>query len=161
MCSPTLALMGMTTVMQMQQQNAAADAQEDALEDAAANSAMQTQIEQNEINDQAADQVSLRVRQALIERSRLKVAANESGIAGRTVDALSNKVDARKGWDISRITSGQASRLRQSSMNNRSRQAGYNSQRSQITRMSPVTAGLQIAGAHYARQDAIDAAKSK
>jgi hypothetical protein len=149
MCGVDEAAFAAVTLMSLQQQNDAADAQEEALTTAAANSNVQTQIEQMQMNAQASDEVSLRVRQALVERSRLRVAANESGIRGNTVNRLENNVDAQAGWDLSRMETNRASRIKQSNLSNRGRQAGYRSERNQIQRGSPVIAGLQIASNSY------------
>lgn len=146
MCSIALALPALTGIVGFIGQSQAANAQEGQIVRGQHLQNEAFAAQRTDITDAAETEISDRVRQAKIEKGRLRVAQGESGLAGVTFARLQRDVDFQSGTDISRIQTSTRKRIEQSK-----REQGASDHRSrsnalQINRPSLIGTGLQIAG---------------
>ena len=106
----------------------------------------QLQIQRQQINEQAADQMSERAKQAQAMDARLRVSAGESGVSGPTVDRLSNEIYANEDQDITHIQKNRSNSMQQSGATADGINAQTQSMLNQAPRPSIIGSGLQIAG---------------
>lgn len=107
--------------------------------------AMKTQYDQT--NKQAADEMSVRAREAMIETARLRVLGGESGLAGGSNDRIENESQFNRGTDIASIESNRRNVLTQLYQEGRAIRTGEQNRINSIKRPSLIGTGLQIAGA--------------
>lgn len=115
-----------------------------------ANYAQQTdvlKVQYGQTNKQAADEMSVRAKEAQIEQARLRVIGGESGLAGGSNDRVINENQFNLGTDIAAIESNRQNSLRQLENEGKAVRSGNQSQINQIKRPSLIGTGLQIAGA--------------
>lgn len=153
MCSPTAAIAVASLVIADREKRANARRQEESLAAEQRNSDVQAQVEQNQINENAADNLTLRAKQALQERALLRVSSGEAGVAGNSVERVNSEADVNAGWDIARILTNTRNRVTQSRLEARGRNASIASRYNQIERPSTLSTGLQIAGSIYGDQN--------
>jgi hypothetical protein len=105
------------------------------------------QVQQDQVNKQATDEMSQRARETQIEAARLRVANGESGLFGNTNDRILGESYFNLGTDISSIEANRAAQQKQLIQEAKSIRANNQTQMSQIQRPSLIGTGLQIAGA--------------
>jgi hypothetical protein len=100
-----------------------------------------------QINKKAADEMSDRAREAMIERGRLRVISAENGIGGNSEDQLQRQSFFDEGFDMSRIESNRAAQQRQSQLEARGVSARTQSRLNEIESKKPslLGSGLHIA----------------
>lgn len=120
---------------------------------------LQTQYAQT--NKQAVEEMSVRARESMIENSRLRAWAGESGLAGISNDRILNESQFNLGTNISSIESNRQASLRQQYREGREVRAGATSKINQMPRPSLIGTGLQIAGVAVDSAATYKAAKNK
>lgn len=148
MCSPMLAITAASAVMGYVQQSQMASAQTSAINASvqAQNDATARQYQQTQ--EQAAQDVSERAKEAMVERARLRVFAGESGLSGASVDRLGNISRMNEGTDLTTIESNRKNTLEQLHLEARGASAKAQSSLNSITQPNLIGSGLQIAGAY-------------
>lgn len=131
MCDPLTALTVGASLFGINEQRRAANRQQRALNEAAA-------VQQEQINDDANQDINERYRRARSERARLRALSAESGLTGVTIESVLNNVDFQAGTDSQTIEQNRRNRLNASRTENQSR---LNS----IRQPDYLGAGLQIA----------------
>jgi hypothetical protein len=115
----------------------------------------QLEVQANQEVAKSSNEMSERAKQAAVEQARIRNAASESGVSGLSVGTLLADSIFQEGQDRSGIITNTQSALMQN--NNRlqgarasamsSSNQGYNdAAKANAARMSPLSAGLQIAG---------------
>jgi hypothetical protein len=140
----------------------AANAQKKAIEQGYAQQMQGVQQQYDQINAQAAQQMSERGLEAMKERSRLRVLAGESGVSGISEDRIMNESRFNQGTDMATIEANRANNLKQTKMDAEGMRAGQMRQLSQIKQPSLIGSGLQIAGIYVddkAKMDKLKYAK--
>ena len=152
MCDPVTALTAAGSLLGFMQQSKAADSQEKAYRENYESQAAATQEQRVETQQQAAQQVSVRAREAMIERSRLEAAGLANGVHGLSVDAALREVDVNAAADVAAINANRESAQRQLSRGLEGARNNTTSRISSITRPSLAGVGLQIAGTYAGQQ---------
>lgn len=170
MCEPMSIAMGVMAVggalMQQQAANNAADAQQDAARMQYEQNMEALREQQNQINQQAGDQKSIRALEAMKERGRLRAAAGEMGVTGVSIDKALQESLFNEGTDISTIEANRKNGVVQNlrNMSGAGVQMAGNMNMAESGRVSNLTTGLQIGtgvlGA-YNTYEARQAAKTK
>lgn len=167
MCGPAAAAAAMfaisavQTVVQHQEQKAAAEAQEKMIQDGLAKDRAATMRQYEEINKVAMDDSAQRHKEYLIDQARIKAIGAESGLSGTTQGRIEDEVENDAQTDLSTI---EANRQRQAESAHtqglaKSTQAGI--QLSGIRKPSSLGAGLQIVGAGASAYSAYDQSTRK
>lgn len=104
------------------------------------------QLQADQLNAQASEEMTQRARQARIERSRLRVAAGESGVGGLATERLINNASFQEGYDVSRIEANRQNKIKQNNLETKSIHARAQSNLNSISRPSLLGTALQIAG---------------
>jgi hypothetical protein len=144
-----IALAAVSVIQSINQNNLQkkqADMQQQAVEAGREAQLAALRTQEQQINEQASEDASVRARQAVIERGRLASIAADSGLGGRGAAMLENDSKFRQGYDISTI---QVNRDRMIAENHAQRGvaiAGGDAKLASITRPSMIGTGLQIAG---------------
>jgi hypothetical protein len=142
-----------------------AKAQNAAIEEGYAQQMVTVQEQYRQINAQSAEQMTERARAAMIEQSRLRVIAGESGISGGvSEDRIMRESKFNEGTDMATIEANRANNLKQTHLEAQGMRAGSVKQLSQVKQPSLIGSGLQIAGIYYedkAKQDQLKKGKSK
>jgi len=125
--------------------NSAANTAQKQIQDGYAIQAEGFNAQREDIQDSAETDISDRVREAQVERGRLRVASGESGLSGSR--RLANDVQFRAGTDISRIQKNAEKRTKQSKRSQAGARHQAKTNALQIKRPSLIGAGLQIGGA--------------
>jgi hypothetical protein len=136
-----------------------ASQQNKAIEQGYAQQMQAVQQQYDQINAQSSQQMSERALEAMKERSRMRVLAGESGVAGITEDRLMNESRFNEGTDMATIEANRSNNLKQTHLDAQGMRAGQMRQLSQIRQPSLIGSGLQIAGIYTDQQTA--AAKLK
>lgn len=160
MCEPTTIIAAVSAVAGLASQAKAASAQAEAIAQAQLASNEATARQYQQVQGQAAEQVSERAKEAMIERGRLRVFAGESGLAGVSVDRIINVSRFNEGSDMATIEANRRNTVDQVAMDARAGFSSNQSRMNSIKKPDLIGAGLQIAGAHYqakAEQKRIDA----
>lgn len=155
MCEPTTIAVGaaaLSGALQIKQSNEQAKATERSLRQSADNASIGAQVQTNELVESATDQISERVRQSLIERRRLQVAAGQGGISGATVDRIVNTSQGNLGRDVTTIQRNLASQDQQIQLQQRGIQSDFANRATQIQRIHPAIGALKIASTIYSNQ---------
>jgi hypothetical protein len=148
MCNP-LAITAASAVFSYLQADNQADKAEDAAF-AAHNANIETyKLQQKQIDANAADQMSDRAREALIERGRLRVMSAESGLQGNSTNQIERQSMFDEGFDMARIEGNRKNSQQQAYADARAGRAANQSRINSIQRPSLIGTGLQIAGAYY------------
>src|SRR5688500_9871632 len=111
MCIPlaiagaTLAIGAASAVTSHMQQAKQAKATERAIQDNYAHQMESLNLQYDQTNKQATDEMSVRAREAMIESARLRAFSGESGLAGVSNDRMQNESAFNLGTDISSIES--------------------------------------------------------
>lgn len=148
MCDPVTIGLGVsaaTAALSYQQQSKMASAQQENINLQAKTNDEALAAQRTQINANAADQTSVRQRQALIERGRLTAAAGESGLNDNTGRELLSSLFTESS-DIATINVNRQSAIDQSG---RTGDALYRQSQSAANRIigpSLVGTGLQVAG---------------
>lgn len=100
-----------------------------------------------QIDAQAADNMSARAREAMIEQAHLRVVSGETGLAGVSADRLATESAFNRGTDIASIASNRTNALNQAYLEARGAASSGQSKANSITQPSLLGTGLQIAGA--------------
>ena|SRR6185437_13884103 len=153
MCDP-ITIAGMSMVVGVAsaatsfvQQGQQAKANDKAIKENYAQRTEALKLQYDQTNKQAADEMSVRAREAMIEQARLRVIGGESGLSGGSNDRIENESQFNLGTDIAAIESNRQNSLRQLGEDGKSLRAGSQTQISQVKRPSLIGTGLQIAGA--------------
>lgn len=150
MCDPVSIAMGALSVgsafMQSQAANDAADAQNEAARQQYADNMAALQEQQTQINQQAADQQSIRALEAMKERGRLNATSGEMGVTGNSVDKALQESLFSEGTDISMIEANRKNGVVQNtrSMSAAGVQMASNINQANAGRINPIATGLQI-----------------
>jgi hypothetical protein len=142
-----LAITAVTAAYSYVEQSSQARSQRRAVNEAAESNRRANALQAEQLNKQAADEMSQRAREALIERGRLRVIASESGIGGLGNETLERQSRFNEGFDIASIESNRAAGVRQLQEAGRSNEAQTNMRLASVRSPSLVGTGLQIAGA--------------
>lgn len=156
MCNPAalLAIKTVQTLIQYEEDRSAANKQADSVKTAYKDSDAQAQERYKQINADAAEKQSERARQARIERSRIAVAAGESGLAGFNAARLEGEAEGAYGRDATRIESDRVAHERASTLEVQGIRNRAQSDLNRIKYPSLVQSGLQIAGAYMQYDEA-------
>jgi hypothetical protein len=103
--------------------------------------------QQQQIQAQAVDQMSVRAKQAMVERGRLEAISAESGAYGNTQDRIMNESYHNQGVDMASIEGNRRGAMVQSQNDRQMVNVTSNRQLSGIKQPSLLGAGLQIGGA--------------
>lgn len=150
MCDPVSMAMGalsvMSTMAQASAANQAADAQSEAAQMQYRENIKALEEQQQQINQQAADQQSIRALEAMKERGRLNATSGEMGVTGNSIDKALQESLFNEGTDISMI---EANRKNGVIQNNRNMSAAGVQYQSAVNtanswRPSALATGLQI-----------------
>jgi hypothetical protein len=125
----------------------AADKQDDANRDNYAQQSEAASRQYAETNKQAAQEMSQRAHEGMVERARLRVISGESGLSGVTTDKIAGESDFNQGTDIASIESNRRAQNLQTQSNANGLRATTQSRLAAISRPSLLGTGLQIAGA--------------
>lgn len=155
------AISAVSTIMQYQEQQSAADTQTKMIQDGLAKDRAATQRQYEEINKVAQDDSAQRHKEFLIDQARIKAIGAESGLSGTTQGRIEDEVANDAQTDLSTI---EANRQRQAESAHtqglaKSTQAGI--QLSGIRRPTALGTGLQIVGAGASAYSAYDQSKRK
>ena len=152
MCIPlviagaTLAIGAATAVTSHMQQAKQAKDTERAIKENYSQQMDSLQLQYDQTNKQATDEMSVRAREAMIESARLRAISGESGLAGISNDRIQNESMFNLGTDIASIESNRQASLKQLHQEGKAIRSGNQSQINQIKRPSLIGTGLQIAG---------------
>ncbi|MDB5808899.1 MAG: hypothetical protein JWN94_1021 [Betaproteobacteria bacterium] len=147
MCSPVLALAAVTTAMQYVKGQQDASSAASAAQANLNAQATQTGIQQQQINNAAANETTERAKQAMIEQAKLRTISGESGVGGISSDRLLADSAFQEGYDITGIESNRVNRVKQTNALLIGYQANAQSQANAAYNKAPsaLGAGLQIA----------------
>lgn len=141
-----LAISAAGTVYSAYQQNEQAKAQEKAAQDNYNAQMQQEAQKQTQINQGAAQQENERVRAAMIEQGRLRVASGEAGIGGNSPDAQLRESMFNEGTDITTIENNRRNGILQTGNEANSLRAKAQGIVNTSNRPSALGTGLTIAG---------------
>lgn len=112
----------------------------------------QLQLQRQQINEQAADEMSIRAKTARSNLASLRVSAGESGIAGLTEDNLEREVKFNESQDIATIQKNRRNAMDQTSAQGAGIAAQTMSQVNSVRQPSLIGSALQVAqtGAYLA-----------
>lgn len=150
MCDPmSIAMAALSTVGALAQQsaaNSAADAQQDAARLQYSQNMEALREQQEQINQQAADQKSIRALEAMKERGRLNAAAGEMGVTGVSIDKALQESLFNEGTDISTIEANRKNGITQNlrSMSGAGVQMAGNLNQAESGRVGGLSTALQI-----------------
>ena len=119
MCEPatiamaSLAIGAASAGMSYMQQSQQAKAQRRAVKDNYAQQMQTLQLQYDQTNKQATDEMSIRAREAMIESARLRAISGESGLAGNSNDRIQNESMFNLGTDMASIEANRQSSLKQ------------------------------------------------
>lgn len=157
MCSPVLAVTAVSAVASYMSQQSQAEAQEAALKNQADAQASSAKLQKEQVNEQAADEMSARAKQAQAAEARLKVAAGESGVSGVSEDRNEAEVQFNASQDIATIENNRQAKMKQINAGIDASNAKGESAAASIREPSMLGSGLQIAGT-WAKQKAAEEA---
>lgn len=148
MCNPAAiaGLQAFQTIVQYQQGKKDARSLQEAATAAYENDKVAQQLQNQQILDASRQEITQRAKSALIERSRLRTAAGESGTVGSSVNRVIQQPNQDAGFDIAAMVGNRESRTMQAHLERQASYARYKSRLNQATPPSPLVAGLQIAG---------------
>lgn len=106
-----------------------------------------SQVQQNQIGEQASQQVSERARQAMIERGKLRAIQADSGVGGNSAERGFADINFGANQDIATLEANRDNSVAQAQRNKESGLMQANNQLAAIKQPSLIGAGLQIAGA--------------
>lgn len=149
MCEPTTIIAIGSAIVSYAMADDAADKAEDSAVAAHYANMESYQLQQKQIDANAADQMSDRGREALIERGRLRVMAAESGLQGNSTDQIERQSRFDEGFDMARIEGNRKNSQQQAYADAKAGRAGSQSRINSIKHPSLIGTGLQIAGAYY------------
>lgn len=167
MCEPmsiaiaSLAIGTASAGMGFMQQSQQAKMERRSLQDNHAQRMQALQLQYDQTNKQAVDEMSVRARESMVESARLQAFSGESGLAGISNDRIQNESTFNLGTDISSIESNRQASLRQLFQEGREDRARSTSRINDIKRPSLIGTGLQIAGTAVNTASNYQAAKAK
>lgn len=169
MCDPisigvaSLAIGTASAGMSFMQQSSQAKMQRKAVQDNYAQQMQALNLQYDQTNKQATDEMSVRAREAMIESARLRAFSGESGLAGISNDRIQNESALNLGTDISSIESNRQASLRQLYQEGREVRAQTTSKINEVMKNRPtlIGTGLQIAGVAVNAASNYQAAKAK
>lgn len=120
-------------------------------------------LQYDQTNKQAIDEMSARAREAMIESAKLRAFSGESGLAGISNERIQNESGFNLGTDISSIESNRQASLRQLHQEGRGVRAQTTSKMNEVMKNRPslIGTGLQIAGVAASAASNYQAAKAK
>lgn len=143
-------------------QKQAADRQSDAAQQAYDSQVGQIRNQQTEATQQAAEQMSERARQAMIETGHLQALAADSGTnGGGSNDRVANEANFNAGQDIAAMQNNASSTQRQLAMQANGAYSQAVSRDAAIQQPSLIGTGLQIAGSTISAYNAQKSAKAR
>ena len=101
MCEPTTIVMATTAVLSAAMAVRGANQQRHAIE-------AQAQVQQQQINEQAAQKTNERMEEARKLRAQARVSAAEAGVAGNSIDVLLDDIYGQAGRDTALIESNRS-----------------------------------------------------
>lgn len=152
MCEPTtiayaaLALTAASGVANYVQQDRAAKTQKAMLEEGSRQERIGTQIQYEQLNQVAQEDMSQRFKEHLIDASRLQAIAAESALQGATQDRISQEEANNAAQDMATIEANRQRQGEQVHSQAVAKQMQASSQMTSIRRPSALGAGLQIGG---------------
>ena len=169
MCDPisiavgSLAISAASTGMGFMQQSSQAKMQRKAVQEDYAQQIQALNLQYDQTNKQAIDEMSVRAREATIESARLRAFSGESGLAGISNDRVQNESAFNLGTDISSIESNRQASLRQLYQEGKGVRAQTTSKMNEVMKNRPslIGTGLQIAGVAANTASNYQAAKAK
>lgn len=149
MCNPMLAIAAAQATFSFVQQSQSARAQEAAIRAGAEASHAAVGRQYQQVQEQTAQDVSERAKEAMIERARLRVFSGESGLSGGSADRLQTMSRMNEGTDMATIEQNRRNTQEQLFEEAKAGNAQARSRLNSIQQPSLIGAGLQIAGAYY------------
>lgn len=128
------------------QQDRNASAQQAAITANAKQANEAAQREYDQINASAAQEMSERAKEGMIERARLRVISGESGLAGVSTERIGAESYFNQGTDITTLENNRRNTLAQAFENAKAGRARSQSQMNSVQQPSLIGTGLQIAG---------------
>lgn len=154
MCEPvtigliaSAAITAVQGVMQYKATEKANEQQSQAIQANVAANDSASQVQQNQINEQASQQMGARALAAMQERGKLRAVAADSGLGGNSQERLIAGTNIAENTDMATL---EANRLANTSQSQRSKTSDVRQGNQQIAAMpqpSLLGVGLQIAGA--------------
>lgn len=148
MCEPTTLLSIASSAVGYIMQSEQADRQAEAEERTYNAQMRQVAEQQKQINQQATDEETLRMREARVELGRMRTMGAESGLAGINAGRLEGEVEFNAGSDVSTISANRTARQNQLTAEAEGLRAGSSARLASIKQPSLIGTGLQIAGAY-------------
>lgn len=168
MCEPTtlaaitLAVSAASSVAAYSAQRQQAKAQEHAAQDAYIANQTALDVQQNQVNEQASQEMSARALEALRERGRLRTIAADMG-SGNSMARLEGEVNLSTATDLATIERNREMREQQAQLEKRGMQSHAQSQVNLSKRPSAVALGLDLANSglksYSTYRDSINALK--
>lgn len=106
----------------------------------------QLQLQREQINEQATDQMSARAMAAQAAQAKLRASAGESGVSGISVDRADREIAFNSSQDIATIDKNRRAQIAQTAVNGQAIQAQTQSALNSAPHPSLIGTGLQIAG---------------
>ncbi|SET61179.1 hypothetical protein SAMN05216412_11031 [Nitrosospira multiformis] len=169
MCDPisigvaSLAIGTASAGMGFMQQSSQAKMQRKAVQEDYTQQMQALNLQYDQTNKQAIDEMSARAREAMIESARLRAFSGESGLAGISNERIKNESAFNLGTDISSIESNRQASLRQLHQEGKGVRAQTTSKINEVVKNRPslIGTGLQIAGVAANTASNYQAAKAK
>lgn len=147
MCEPvtiaTLALSAASTVAQYSGQRSAARAQESSARDALIANQTALDVQQLQQNERASQEMSVRAREALVQRGRLAAIAAEGG-AGNSMDRIAGEINLATATDLATIERNRVMQQNQSQLQKAGMAARAQSEINMIKRPSEIGLALDL-----------------
>lgn len=150
MCNPAAAMAGLQITQALVQQQGAkkqARAEREAATAAYGAESAQLQLKALQTAQQSREEISQRTREALVERSRLRTAAGESGLTGASITRAIAQPEVAAGLDIGTMIGNRQAQFQQIGAEQQSSYARYRSRMNAAVAPSNLMTGLTIAGA--------------
>jgi len=142
-----LAAQAASSVVGYFQASSQAKSQEAAIQANYAQQMEAAQEQQRQNNASAAQTMSERARESMIERGRLRAISGESGLAGVSTDRLFDQTRFNEGYDMATIEANRSNTSAQLYQEAKGLRAQSQSKMNAINRPSLIGTGLQIVGA--------------
>jgi hypothetical protein len=154
MCEPTTIMLAVSAVTsavgavaEYQQTKSSAAAQETNLQNSMAEQQSALNVQQVQVNEQTAQQVSERAKQALIERGHMIAAGADSGVEGSNQARLINGSQMAEAQDMATLDANRRAAEGQNQLQKRGIVTQTQGALNQIKQPSLVGTGLKIIGA--------------
>lgn len=135
-----------STALQIKAQNKQAEATQQAAVNEYNNQVQQQEIREQQIAQQAGQELSERAKQAMRERAKLRTVTGESGIAGSTVDRLKTESLMSESYDVAVLEENISNVMKQEYFKEKGTQTRLQSEidKAESSKTQGSMAGLQI-----------------